>query len=72
MEQQYVKEIKILNQSEISSNLMDAIKRDIVDGQEGRYAYGQVPATATKTSIHNKIVILRSELTRLDKLIQAM
>ena len=36
------------------------------------YAYGVVPMAATRTAIHNKIVILRGELLRLDQLVQSV
>lgn len=66
----YVKMFDIIEQAKTANGLMETLKRDVFNGKDGNYQYGQVPVMSTKTSIHNKIVILRNELHQLDEMIQ--
>ena len=70
METDFVKAMEINTQATTVDGILGTLVKDIREGGKGNYASGYVPATSTKTHIHNKIVLLRGELNRLDKMIQ--
>lgn len=72
METDFVKAMEINTQATTVDGIMGTLVKDIREGGKGNYAFGYVPVTSTKTRIHNKIVLLRGELNRLDKMIQGV
>lgn len=72
METDFVKAMEINTQATTVDGIMNTLVKDIREGEKGNYTFGYVPATSTRTRIHNKIVLLRGELNRLDKMIQGV
>ena len=72
METDFVKAMEINTQATTVDGIMETLVKDIREGGKGNYTFGYVPATSTKTHIHNKIFLLRGELNRLDKMIQGV
>lgn len=72
METDFVKAMEIKTQTTTIDGIMNTLVKDIREGEKGNYTFGYVPSTSTKTHIHNKIVMLRGELNRLDKIIQGV
>lgn len=72
MEKDCLKLMEISSQTSTISGITRTLAKDIQEGEHGNYTFGYVPATSTKTHIHNKIVLLRGELARLDKMIQGV
>ncbi len=66
------KSLDIIDQVTMTAGLMKSVERNVVAGMKLNYEYGVVPMSATRKSIHDKIVILRGELIRLDKLVQSV
>ncbi|MCQ5211143.1 hypothetical protein [Megasphaera massiliensis] len=64
--------LDIIDQLTMTTGLMKSVERNVFAGMDRDYAYGVVPMAATRTAIHNKIVILRGELLRLDQLVQSV
>lgn len=72
METDFVKAMEINTQTTTIDGIMNTLVKDIREGEKGNYTFSYVPAASTKTRIHNKIVMLRGELNRLDKMIQGV
>ena len=64
--------LDIIDQLTMTTGLMKSVERNVFAGMDRDYAYGVVPMAAARTAIHNKIVILRGELLRLDQLVQSV
>ena len=64
--------LDIIDQLTMTTGLMKSVERNVFAGMDRDYAYGVVPMAATRTAIHNKIVILRGELLRLDQLVRSV